>query len=252
MVLTHYEKQLDMPIEVGGSKGMNSPIILALDTKNLDTAKSWIEATNASIGVYKVGLEFYLRFGAQGLNELRSAGNFSLFLDLKLHDIPNTVAAAVSSVADLAPRFLTIHASGGAAMIKAASEAAKEISITAVTILTSLSDQDLLEIGYSEEAKPAAINLAKLATRNGARSIVCSPFEANEIRKSVGEEIEIITPGVRPAGSELGDQKRVMTPLEALTAGANYIVIGRPITDLGQKSLQDMKAGAAKILDSLN
>jgi orotidine-5'-phosphate decarboxylase len=230
---------------------MKSPIILALDTNDLDTAKSWIEATNGSVEIYKVGLEFYLRFGAQGLRELSSAGSFSIFLDLKLHDIPNTVSAAVSSVADLAPRFLTIHASGGAAMIKAASEAAKQISITAVTILTSLSDQDLLEIGYSLEAKAAAINLAKLATSNGARSIVCSPFEASEIRKAVAPEIQIITPGVRPAGSELGDQKRVMTPLEALTAGANYIVIGRPITDLAQKSLQDMKDGAAKILDSL-
>jgi orotidine-5'-phosphate decarboxylase len=230
---------------------VKSPIILALDTNDLDTAKSWIEATNGSIEIYKVGLEFYLRFGAQGLRELSSAGSFSIFLDLKLHDIPNTVSAAVSSVADLAPRFLTIHASGGAAMIKAASEAAKQISITAVTILTSLSDQDLLEIGYSQEAKAAAINLAKLATSNGARSIVCSPFEASEIREAVAPEIQIITPGVRPAGSELGDQKRVMTPLEALTGGANYIVIGRPITDLAQKSLQDMKDGAAKILDSL-
>jgi orotidine-5'-phosphate decarboxylase len=172
-------------------------------------------------------------------------------LDLKLHDIPNTVSAAVSSVVDLAPKFLTVHASGGAAMIRAASDAGKDISITAVTILTSLSDQDLLEIGYSEQTKPAAIKLAKLAATNGARSIVCSPFEANEIRKAVSPEIEIITPGVRPAGAELGDQKRVMTPLEALKAGANFIVIGRPITDLAQKSLQDMKNGAAKILDSL-
>ncbi len=230
---------------------MRSPIILALDTKNLDTAKSWIEATNESVDIYKVGLEFYLRFGAPGLRELSNAGNFSIFLDLKLHDIPNTVSAAVSSVIDLSPKFLTVHASGGAAMIRAASDAGKDISITAVTILTSLSDQDLLEIGYSEQAKPAAIKLAKLAATNGARSIVCSPFEANEIRKAVSQEIEIITPGVRPAGAELGDQKRVMTPLEALKAGANFIVIGRPITDLAQKSLQDMKNGAAKILDSL-
>ena len=117
--------------------------------------------------------------------------------------------------------------------------------------MTSLSDEDLLEIGYSHEAKPAALNLAKLATTNGARSIVCSPFEASEIRKLVAPDIQIITPGVRPAGSEMGDQKRVMTPLEALTAGADYIVIGRPITDLAKKSLQDMKNGAAKILDSL-
>jgi len=224
---------------------------LALDTKNLDTAKSWIESTNDSINVYKVGLEFYLRFGAQGLSELKNVGEFSLFLDLKLHDIPNTVGAAVSSVVDLSPRFLTIHASGGAAMIRAASEVSTEISITAVTVLTSLSDEDLVDIGFAQESKLTAIKLAKLATKNGAGSIVCSPFETSEIRKSVGDGIEIITPGVRPAGTELGDQKRVMTPKEALNAGANYIVVGRPITDLAKVSLQEMKNGAAKILDSL-
>ena len=231
---------------------MKSPIILALDTKNLETAKTWIEATNGSIDIYKVGLEFYLKFGAQGLKELGNAGDFSIFLDLKLHDIPNTVAAAVSSVVDLAPKFLTIHSSGGTAMIRAASDAAKDISITAVTILTSLSDADLLEIGFSDSSNPAAINLAKLATRNGARSIVCSPFEAAQIRTAVGPSVDIITPGVRPAGSELGDQKRVMTPSDAISAGANFLVIGRPITDLAQVSLQEMKNGAAKILDSLS
>ena len=113
---------------------MKSPIILALDTKDLDTAKSWIQATNSSINTYKFGLEFYLKFGAAGLKELANAGDFEIFLDLKLHDIPNTVSAAVSSVADLKPKFLTIHASGGASMINAASAAGPSISITAVTI----------------------------------------------------------------------------------------------------------------------
>jgi orotidine-5'-phosphate decarboxylase len=230
---------------------MRSPIILALDTKDLDTAKDWIEATNDSVDVYKFGLEFYLKFGAAGLRQLADAGDFQVFLDLKLHDIPNTVASSVRSVADLAPKFLTVHASGGGAMVKAASEAAPEISITAVTILTSLSDSDLLEIGYEKDSKSSAIALAKLAASNGARSIVCSPFEASEIRKVVGSDIEIITPGVRPTGSELGDQKRVMTPQEAITAGANYIVVGRPITDLAKVSLDEMRNGASMILDSL-
>jgi orotidine-5'-phosphate decarboxylase len=137
-------------------------------------------------------------------------------------------------------------------MISAASSAAPKISITAVTILTSLSDSDLSEIGYKNDTKAAAINLAKLAVANGARSIVCSPFEAAEIRSAVGEGVEIITPGVRPSGADLGDQKRVMTPKEAITAGANFIVIGRPITDLAKVSLVEMKTGAASILDSLN
>jgi orotidine-5'-phosphate decarboxylase len=136
-------------------------------------------------------------------------------------------------------------------MVKAASEAAPEISITAVTILTSLSDSDLLEIGYEKDSKSSAIALAKLAAANGARSIVCSPFEASEIRGVLGKNIEIITPGVRPAGSELGDQKRVMTPQEAIAAGANYIVVGRPITDLAKISLDEMRKGASMILDSL-
>ena len=230
---------------------MRSPIILALDTKDLDTAKDWIEATNDSVDVYKFGLEFYLKFGAAGLRQLADAGDFQVFLDLKLHDIPNTVASSVKSVSDLAPKFLTVHASGGGAMVKAASEAAPEISITAVTILTSLSDSDLLEIGYEKDSKSSAIALAKLAASNGARSIVCSPFEASEIRKVVGSDIEIITPGVRPTGSELGDQKRVMTPQEAIAAGANYIVVGRPITDLAKISLDEMRKGASMILDSL-
>jgi orotidine-5'-phosphate decarboxylase len=230
---------------------MKSPIILALDTKELETAKNWIEATNGSVDIYKIGLEFYLKFGAVGLRELTDAGDFQVFLDLKLHDIPNTVSSSVKSVADLSPKFLTVHASGGGAMVKAASEAAPEISITAVTILTSLSDSDLLEIGYEKDSKSSAIALAKLAAANGARSIVCSPFEASEIRGVLGKNIEIITPGVRPAGSELGDQKRVMTPQEAIAAGANYIVVGRPITDLAKISLDEMRKGASMILDSL-
>jgi orotidine-5'-phosphate decarboxylase len=155
-------------------------------------------------------------------------------------------------VVDLAPKFLTIHASGGAAMIKAASDAAPNVSITAVTILTSLSDSDLAEIGYAKNTKSSAASLARLASENGARSIVCSPFEASEIRAVVGEKLEIITPGVRPTGAELGDQKRVMTPKEAVTAGANYLVIGRPITDQAKISLTSMKETAAFILDSLN
>ncbi|MGI9131340.1 MAG: orotidine-5'-phosphate decarboxylase [Candidatus Nanopelagicaceae bacterium] len=230
---------------------VKSPIILALDTKDLDTAKSWISATNNSISIYKVGLEFFLKFGAAGLQELRSHGDFEVFLDLKLHDIPNTVAGAVASVRDLFPKFLTVHASGGGEMIRAASESGPRISITAVTILTSLTDADTSEIGYAKSAEDSAINLAQLAARNGARSIVCSPFEARSIREVVDTSVEIITPGVRPKGGDLGDQKRVMTPQEAIAAGANYLVIGRPITDLAKESIALMSQGAARILESL-
>ncbi len=228
-----------------------SPIILALDTKDLGVAKNWIEATNSSIDIYKIGLEFFLKFGSQGLLDLASAGDFQVFLDLKLHDIPNTVAGAVSSVAQLSPKFLTIHASGGGEMIRAAALAAPEISITAVTILTSLSDHELGEIGFVGGAKERAIGLAKLAQASGARSIVCSPFEAAEIRSVLGDGIEIITPGIRPEGSDHGDQKRVMNPAQAIAAGASYLVIGRAITELSKISLKAMGEGARQILESI-
>ena len=229
-----------------------SPIILALDTKDLETAKNWISATNSSISIYKIGLEFFLKFGAAGLTQLRNAGDFEVFLDLKLHDIPNTVAGAVASVRDLAPKFLTVHASGGAEMIRAAAESGPSISITAVTILTSLTDENVRDIGFAQNSQESAINLAKLAKTSGAKSIVCSPFEATAIRDAVGNELEIITPGVRPVGGDLGDQKRVMTPEQAIQAGANYLVIGRPITDLAKDSLAAMTQGAAKFLENLN
>jgi len=230
---------------------MKSPIILALDTKDLATAKSWIEATKESIGVYKVGLEFCLKFGSQGLASLKNDFQIEVFLDLKLHDIPNTVGGAAKSVSALNPKFLTVHASGGSEMVSAAVLAAPHISITAVTILTSLSDEDLFKIGFANNARESAVSLAKLAVAAGAKSIVCSPFEVSDIRAAVPMEIDLITPGVRPVGVDAGDQKRVMTPYQALAAGANYLVIGRPITDLAKVSLEAMSAGAAKILSSI-
>ena len=230
---------------------MTSPIILALDTKDLETARGWIAATNKSVSTYKIGLEFFLKFGEAGISSLREAGDFALFLDLKLHDIPNTVGAAVGSVAHIAPRFLTVHASGGGEMVAAAAKSAPDVSITAVTILTSLSEEDLFEIGYSHNALESAVALAKLATSHGARSVVCSPFEVAAIRNIVADDIELITPGVRPAGADLGDQKRVMTPADAIAAGANFLVIGRPISEHWKTSPQAMADAAAKIVDSL-
>ena len=230
---------------------MSSPIILALDTDDLDMARSWIEATADSINTYKVGLEFFLKFGAEGVATLREAGDFDLFLDLKLHDIPNTVAAAARSVSAIAPKFLTVHASGGSAMITAASSAVPDISITAVTILTSLSEEEVTEIGYAANALESSLTLAVMAARSGARSIVSSPFEVAAIRSAVGDETELITPGVRPAGAPLGDQKRVMTPAEAIAAGSNFLVIGRPISGLWSKGSEAMKAAASEILTSI-
>ena len=228
---------------------MRSPIILALDADEISKAADWINATKDSIDIYKVGLEFFLKFGASGIAELRKNGDFEIFLDLKLHDIPNTVANSVKSISQLKPKFLTVHASGGREMVTAAALADPSIAITAVTILTSLSDEELGELGFASNAEQSAVALAKIAVTAGARAIVCSPFEAGAIRSAVGDGVTLITPGVRPVGSAAGDQKRFMTPAQAIEAGANYLVIGRPIT--GQPSLDTMADAAAAILKSI-
>ena len=230
---------------------MNSPIILALDTKDQVQANQWITATKDSIGIFKVGLELFLKIGITGTKDLIEKHNVEIFLDLKLHDIPNTVKEAVASVAGLSPRFLTVHASGGREMVSAAVSSAQKTSITAVTILTSLSDSDLIDIGYSNNALASACNLAEVAVAAGATSIVCSPFEVAAIREIVPNSVALITPGVRPLDSDAGDQKRVMTPNEAIDQGADFVVIGRPITSYAQKSLPDMTKRAAEILKSL-
>jgi len=228
---------------------MRSPIILALDADEISKAADWINATKDSIDIYKVGLEFFLKFGSSGIAELRKNGDFEIFLDLKLHDIPNTVANSVKSISQLKPKFLTVHASGGREMVSAAALADPSIAITAVTILTSLSNEELGELGFASNAEQSAVALAKIAVTSGARAIVCSPFEAGAIRSAVGDGVTLITPGVRPVGSAAGDQKRFMTPAQAIEAGANYLVIGRPIT--GQPSLDAMADAAAAILKSI-
>ena len=210
---------------------MSSPIILAVDTNEIDIAKRWVSQTSEYVGLFKLGLEFYLRFGVQGIKEIQSQTDKRIFLDLKLHDIPNTVNGATKQVADLKPRFLTVHASGGKEMVKAAVTAAPDIEITAVTILTSLNQLELTEIGFSGSTLERAAELAKLAVSAGAQAIVCSPLEISAIRSAIPDEIVIITPGIRPLDqSKSDDQKRTMDPKSALAAGANYLVIGRPIT----------------------
>ena len=224
---------------------MSSPIILAMDTDDLDTAKKWIEITNGSVGVYKLGLEFFLKFGREGVAAIQRETDCQIFLDLKMHDIPNTVGAATAQVAALKPKFLTVHASGGSAMIQAAATNAPDTDITAVTILTSLSQDDLKEIGYEGTPQSRAIDMAKLAVKAGAKAIVCSPLEIEGIRAAIPNDISIITPGIRPKGSAgSDDQKRVMDPKSAIQAGANYLVIGRPIT-----GASDMAAAAKAIFE---
>jgi orotidine-5'-phosphate decarboxylase len=225
-----------------------SPIILAVDTNSLDVAKRWIDATRESVDVYKLGLEFYLTFGSAGIQSIVDEFDVEIFLDLKLHDIPKTVASATAAVASLNPKFLTVHASGGGAMVSAAVNAAPHIGITAVTILTSLSEDELFRIGFANPALESAVALAELATSAGAQAIVCSPLEIAAIRAVVAPEIRIITPGVRPAGTEGNDdQMRTMTPKAAIVEGADYVVIGRPIT--GARVMGD---AARKIYEELS
>lgn len=227
---------------------MKAPIILAVDTSDLELAKKWVAATTDSISIYKLGLEFFLKFGQEGVRAISSETDAEIFLDLKLHDIPHTVSGAAKAVAALAPRFLTIHASGGGAMVQAAVDALPHTDVTAVTILTSLSEEDLFEIGFANSSIESAVALAKMSVRSGARAIVCSPLEISAIRSVVGPEISIITPGVRPS-SEMGsdDQKRVMTPKGAILAGANYVVIGRPITGSQSEAIAAVSEKARRI-----
>lgn len=231
---------------------MKAPIIFAVDTSDFETAISWIKATEDSISVYKLGLEFYLNFGAAGVAQVVERTGAEIFLDLKLHDIPHTVAGAANAISQLNPKFLTVHASGGREMISAAAKAVPNVSVTAVTILTSLSESDLFEIGYANPALESAVALAKMAVESGAKAIVCSPLETAAIRSAVGRDPIIITPGVRPLAEQGGDdQVRTMTPGDAISAGANYVVIGRPITKSWSEGATAMTAKARAIADEI-
>jgi len=231
----------------------HSPIILAVDTSDFDTARAWIDATRESIDIYKLGLEFFLTFGSAGIESIARENGASIFLDLKLHDIPNTVKKSAGVVDHLHPRFLTVHASGGAAMISAAVSAVTSTSITAVTVLTSLADADLADLGYAKPALETAVSMARVATAAGATSIVCSPLEIEAIRAVIPQSVEIITPGVRPADDAGGDdQMRTMTPAQAMSAGANFLVIGRPITSRWSEGKAAMAARAAQLVASIH
>jgi orotidine-5'-phosphate decarboxylase len=224
-----------------------APVAVALDAPDLETAARWAALVTPHVSTVKVGLELYLRYGPEVVATVRGASRVSVFLDLKLHDIPATVAGAVRAVARLRPEVLTVHAAGGADVIRAAVEAAAPgTMVAAVTVLTSLGDDDLGRIGLSGPVPDAVLRLAVLSVEAGAQGLVCSPREVSAVRAEVGDDVTLITPGVRPAGSEAHDQARVATPEEALLAGADLLVIGRPIT-----RAPDPGAAAAAIAASL-
>jgi orotidine-5'-phosphate decarboxylase len=223
-----------------------APIAVALDAPDLETAARWAGLVTPYVSTVKVGLELYLRYGPDAVASIRGASGVQVFLDLKLHDIPATVAGAARAVARLRPDILTVHAAAGPAVIRAAVAAAPQTRIAAVTVLTSLGDDDLTAIGMAGPTGDAVRRLAALAVAAGARGLVCSPREVADVRAEVGPDITLITPGIRAAGSDAQDQARVATPEQALGAGADLLVIGRPIT-----SAPDPGAAAAAIGASL-
>ena len=217
---------------------MPARILLALDTPDVAIATAQTRAAGDAIDGIKLGLEFFVANGPAGVADVRDKGlgaGRPLFLDLKLHDIPNTVAGAVRSSLPLKPLLLTVHAGGGPAMLRAAAEAAASAGqnrplIIAVTVMTSLDDSDLSAVGQMPPVKDQARRLAQLARQQGCDGIVCSAHEIETIRRDCGADFKLVVPGLRPASGDVGDQKRVMTPGEAARLGADFLVIGRPIT----------------------
>lgn len=219
------------------SEGRN-PVLVAIDTPELDRAKALSQSLAGAVGGIKLGLEFFNAHGPAGVAQV-SGGGGNLFLDLKYHDIPNTVAGAVRAAAKLQPMILNVHAAGGPAMMRAALEAADGESarlgvprpqVIAVTVLTSMDDVDLNAVGQRGPATDQVVRLARLAQDCGLAGVVCSPREIEAVRAACGPDFTLVVPGIRPAGATAGDQKRVMTPREAIDAGADWLVIGRPIT----------------------
>ncbi len=232
----------------------HNPIICALDCQEVDEATAIAREVMAHVGAVKLGLEFFTANGAAGVAQITNLG-VPVFLDLKFHDIPNTVAKAIAATAGMNMFMMTVHTSGGQHMLKAAIEASDRVAqvtgkerplVIGVTLLTSLDQDDISLIGFNATVQEQVIRLADLAQSAGLDGVVCSPFEIAPIRKACGNELTLVVPGIRPEGSSAGDQKRVMTPKEAIARGADYVVIGRPITEASNRA-----AAAKGIADSL-
>jgi orotidine-5'-phosphate decarboxylase len=220
----------------------HNPVIVALDTAHQARLRSLTEAVGPHAGHLKVGLEAYTALGPEAVAIARA--HAPVFLDLKLHDIPNTVTGAVAAAASLGVDLLTVHASGGPHMIAAAAKAS-DVRILAVTVLTSLDDETLAQVGQPPAAQQVA-RLAALAVDAGAAGVVCAPPDLPAVRQAIGDDPVVVTPGVRPAGADAGDQQRIATPRAALDAGADHLVIGRPITQAS-----DPVAAITHILEEL-
>jgi len=225
-------------------------VFCALDMPDVASAIQVASQVRGAVGGIKLGLEFFCAAGPEGIRRVTQAAAQPLFLDLKLHDIPNTAAGAVRSAVELKPDFLTIHTSGGPAMlqavVKAARDAGAKTKLLGVTVLTSLDDRDLTVVGQSAPVMDQVKRLAKVAQDAGMDGVICSPAEVAMLRKECGADFTLMVPGIRPTWAAGNDQKRVMTPAEALAAGADYLVIGRPIT-----ASPDPAAAAKRIAEEL-
>jgi len=213
---------------------MSDPkIIVALDYPTEANALELIDQLDANLCRLKVGKEMFTLLGPSFVEKIQTKG-FEVFLDLKYHDIPNTVAKACQAAASLGVWMLNVHASGGRRMMEAAAEAVANTQskphLIAVTVLTSMSHDDLIELGIKETPAEQALKLAALAKSSGIAGVVCSAQEASEMQQQLGSDFLLVSPGIRPAGSKEDDQRRIMTPVNALKAGSDYLVIGRPIT----------------------
>ncbi len=215
-------------------------LIVALDVSSATQARQIVQSIGDSASTYKVGKQLFTAEGPQIVRELVASGR-KVFLDLKFHDIPNTVAAAVREAARLNVSMLTVHASGGSKMLQAAADAAAQSTskpmVLAVTVLTSLADADLSELGVSGNVATQVLRLGSLARATGCGGLVASAKEAAALRRELGEGFAIVTPGVRPAGTAAGDQARVLTPAQAIASGATYLVVGRPILEAPDRAL---------------
>jgi orotidine-5'-phosphate decarboxylase len=245
---TGYRQEPEIGLYTRKETGVHrpAPVAVALDAPDLDTAARWAALVTPHVSTVKIGLELYLRYGPDVVATVRGASGVQVFLDLKLLDIPATVAGAARAVSRLRPEIITVHASGGADVVRAAVESAPGTIVAAVTVLTSLGTAELNAMGVPGPVDDVVRRLATLAVDAGARGLVCSPHEVAAVRAEVGPDVTLITPGVRPAGSDIHDQARVATPEEAIRAGADLLVMGRPIT-----RAPDPGAAAAAVAASL-
>lgn len=233
---------------------MRNPIILALDVPSAERGLALARDLAPVLGAIKIGSELFTSGGPEIVRQMRSLG-LSVFLDLKFHDIPNTVAKAVASAVELDVQMLTIHTSGGSEMMRAAEKSAQDTAaklgrpaplVLGVTVLTSMDSNAIAEVGYPANVAQQVARLAKLASTSGLRGLVCSPLEVVELRRLLPRAIQLVTPGIRPVDSASDDQKRTLTPPEALAAGADWLVIGRPIY-----SAKEPRRAVEQILESL-